>query len=157
MTTKSTTKSGTKSTGMTKTTTTRKTAAKSSLKTAAKSNVKSIKKGPALSVVTATQTTSVTSEMKKRELIDMVVERSGVKKKFAKPAVEAMLDVLGQALSEERALNLQPLGRVVPKRTKEAGSNRVITARIRQSKERLEKAAADAEMVKKDPVAKPVD
>ncbi|MCA9300045.1 MAG: hypothetical protein KDA28_13325, partial [Phycisphaerales bacterium] len=36
-------------------------------------------------------------ELKKKELIEAVVERSGVRKKYAKPAVEAMIDILGES------------------------------------------------------------
>ena len=73
-------------------------------------------------------------ELKKRELIDAVVERSGVRKKYAKPAVEAMIDILGEAISEGRELNLQPLGKITRKRTKDTANARVTMARIRQSK-----------------------
>ncbi|MEM7596817.1 MAG: HU family DNA-binding protein [Pseudomonadota bacterium] len=97
---------------------------------------------PKVSVVTDAQSTPVGAELKKRELVDLVVQRSDVKKKFAKPVVEALLEVLGEAIAEERALNLQPMGRVMPKRTKDAGKNRVVIARIRQSKERAAEAAA---------------
>ncbi|MEL7282005.1 MAG: hypothetical protein AAGK79_16730 [Pseudomonadota bacterium] len=99
-------------------------------------------KAPAVSLVKEVPAASVGTELKKKELLDLVVARSDVKKKFAKPVVEAMLDILGGAIAEERALNLQPMGRVMPKRTKDAGKNRVVIARIRQSKERVEEAAA---------------
>ena len=54
--------------------------------------------------------------MRKKELIDLVVERSGLKKKDAKPIVEATLAILGEALAEARELNLQPLGKVKVRR-----------------------------------------
>lgn len=50
--------------------------------------------------------------LKKPDLIDRVVERSGEKKRHVKPILEAALAVLGEALSKGEELNLQPLGRV---------------------------------------------
>ncbi|MGM0742020.1 MAG: HU family DNA-binding protein [Pseudomonadota bacterium] len=74
------------------------------------------------------------ADLKKRELIDKVVERSGVRKRFAKPAVEAMIDILGEAISEGRGLNLQPLGKLKHQRRKETGNATITVAKIRQSK-----------------------
>jgi len=70
--------------------------------------------------------------LKKQELIEMVVARSDVTRKFAKPVIEAMLAVLGEALAEGRDLNLQPLGKVKRKRVKDAAKARIIVANIRQ-------------------------
>ena len=44
--------------------------------------------------------------MRKKELIDLVVERSGLKKKDAKPIIEATLAILGGALADTRELDL---------------------------------------------------
>ncbi len=74
------------------------------------------------------------AQMRKKELIEKVVERSGVKKKDAKPVVEAMMDILGEAIAEGRELNLQPLGKVKQQRRKETATARVTVAKIRQSK-----------------------
>ena len=73
-------------------------------------------------------------EMKKQELLQKVLTRSGIKKKDAKPVVEAMLEVLGEALANGRELNLQPLGKIKMNRIKEMDRARVIVAKIRQSK-----------------------
>ena len=75
-----------------------------------------------------------TPELKKRELMDEVIKRSGVRKKFAKPVIEAMIDVLGEAILEGREVNLQPFGKIKQQRTKDAGNARITIARIRQSK-----------------------
>lgn len=72
--------------------------------------------------------------LRKRELIATVVEKTGVKKRFAKPVVEAMIDEMGAALAEGRELNLQPFGKVKQSRTKDSSNARVIFAKIRQSK-----------------------
>ncbi len=77
---------------------------------------------------------AVPVELKKTELIDLVVSRSDIKKKYAKPVVEAILEVLGETLARGREMNLQPFGKVKYNRTKETTSARVIVAKIRQSK-----------------------
>ena len=74
------------------------------------------------------------AELKKKELIELVVERSGIKKKDAKPVIEAMLAVLGETIAKGREMNLQPFGRVKYNRTKETTSARVVVTKIRQSK-----------------------
>ena len=71
--------------------------------------------------------------MKKKELIEAVVARSGIKKKDAKPVVEAMLAVLGEALQDGRALNLHPMGKGKINREKKLASGRMLVARIRQN------------------------
>ncbi|MBT3140855.1 DNA-binding protein [Phaeobacter gallaeciensis] len=71
--------------------------------------------------------------MKKRELIDLVVARSGVKKKDAKPAIEAALAILGETIAEGRELNLQPLGKLRINRTEDKGNGRIIICKLRQS------------------------
>ncbi|QGX98658.1 DNA-binding protein [Roseovarius faecimaris] len=73
-------------------------------------------------------------EMKKQELIEKVVQLSGVKKKDAKPVVEAMLEVLGETLAQGRGLNLAPLGKLKLNRTKETPNARIIVAKLRQNK-----------------------
>ena len=62
----------------------------------------------------------------------MAVARSGVKKRDAKPAIEAVLAVLGEALSEGRELNLRPMGKLKVTRMKKAGNGQIINARVRQ-------------------------
>jgi DNA-binding protein HU-alpha len=133
-----TTKTSAKTSGTRKTTTTRKTAAKTAPAKAA-SSAKA--KPPAPAVVTESQPVALAAELKKRELLELVLKKTDVKKKFAKPVVDAMIEVLGEAIAEGRSLNLQPMGKVLPQRTKDAGKNRVIVARIRQSKEAVEASA----------------
>jgi len=87
---------------------------------------------PAPAVAPDTPATEL--EMKKQELLARVVERSEIKKKYAKPVVEAMIAVLGEALAEGRELNLPPLGKVKQNRTKETPTARIIIAKIRQKK-----------------------
>lgn len=73
------------------------------------------------------------NELRKRELIDLVVARSEVKKKFAKPAVEAMLAILGEAISDGRNLNLAPLGKLKVNRSNDRGNGQVIVCKLRRS------------------------
>ena len=72
-------------------------------------------------------------DLKKKELIDLVVDRSGIKKKDAKPVVEAMLAVLGETIAEGRELNLQPFGKLRINRSIDKGNGRVIVCKLRQS------------------------
>ena len=74
------------------------------------------------------------SEMKKQELLDKVLLRADVRKKIARPVVDAVLEVLGEALAEGRGMNLPPLGRIKFNRVKDLPDARVIVAKIRQAK-----------------------
>lgn len=88
---------------------------------------------PEAVVVTASKPVSTQQELKKPELIEMVVEKTGVKKRDAKPAIEAALQILGEALAEGRELNLQPLGKIRVNRMKKLSSARVMTCKVRQT------------------------
>ena len=86
----------------------------------------------------ATVPTAVAPEvpvLRKKELIERVVARSGIKKKDAKPTIEAMLAVLGEALKNGEELNLQPLGKIKINRVIEKENATVMVAKVRQSKE----------------------
>lgn len=108
-----------------KKTTTRKTAS-----TKAKSTPKAdpADNSPVPAEVSATEVTA----LRKADLLAAVVTRSGVKKRDAKPVVEAMLAVLGETLAEGRGLNLPPFGKAKIAKTKEMGAGRMIVTRIRQ-------------------------
>jgi hypothetical protein len=83
-------------------------------------------------LVTAAAPVVAGPEMKKKDLIDKVVKRAGIKKKDVKPVVEAMLAVLAEALGEGRELVVQPLGRIKVTRVKDTGNGRVMVCRVRQ-------------------------
>lgn len=72
-------------------------------------------------------------EMKKRELVDAVVKRSGVKKKDAKQVVDAMLAILGETLAEQREMVLQPMGRLKVTRVKPTNGGQVLICKLRQN------------------------
>lgn len=86
-------------------------------------------------VVNAPQPVVSGPVMRKRELIDAVVAKSGIKKKDAKPVIEALLEVLGSALQDGRELNLQPMGKVKVNREKKMAVGKVLIARIRQARD----------------------
>lgn len=89
---------------------------------------------PKVTVVTEVEPSVTEPEMKKVELVNLIVERTGMKKKDVKPVVEATLDALGEAISNGQELNLQPLGRVKVNNTKDLANAQVHSVRIRQSK-----------------------
>ncbi len=98
---------------------------------------------PSFTVVTEVEPNLTDPEMKKPDLINLVVERTGMKKKDVKPVVEAMLGVLGETLSRGQEMNLQPFGRVKINNTKDLAKAQVHSVRIRQAKGALEKAGND--------------
>ncbi|WP_239059633.1 HU family DNA-binding protein [Ruegeria sp. PrR005] len=93
------------------------------------------------------------NELRKRELIDLVVARSEVKKKFAKPAVEAMLAILGEAISDGRSLNLSPMGKLKVNRSTDKGTGQVIICKLRRSTQ----DSAPVEKLDQDPLAEPAE
>ena len=72
-------------------------------------------------------------DLKKKELVDRVVDRLGFKKKDVKPVVEAVLQELGDAVAEGRALNLEPFGKLNINRTDTRPNGRVTVCRLRQN------------------------
>ncbi|SEI48746.1 DNA-binding protein HU-alpha [Cribrihabitans marinus] len=105
--------------------------------------------GPAPTVVKPAAPVVGQPELKKADLIEAVVARSGIKKKDAKPVVEAMLAVLGETVAEGRELNLQPFGKLRINRTEQKGNGQVVFCRLRQ--------ARGAGKPAKDPLAEPAD
>lgn len=113
------------------------TTAAASAKTPAAKTVKApivAKETPSV-VVNAPQPVVAGPMMRKKELINAVVAKSGIKKKDAKPVIEAMLEVLGSALQDGRELNLQPMGKVKVNREKKLAVGKVLITRIRQARD----------------------
>ena len=81
------------------------------------------------------------TEVRKRELIDRVAQRSGMKKRDVKPMVEAMLSVMGQALSDGEELNLQPFGKLRVARRKDLANGQVLTVKLRRSGPSIQQTA----------------
>ena len=107
----------------------------------AKESADATTKAPTAAATAAPTPTVVSEEapqaarplLRKKELIEQVVTRSGIRKKMAKPAVEAALAVLGDALAEGREMNLPPLGKLRINRTKTVGGGRVFITKIRRA------------------------
>ncbi|MGB5864609.1 MAG: HU family DNA-binding protein [Sulfitobacter sp.] len=89
------------------------------------------------SVVEALSPVLMGIELRKKELFDLVVTRSGLKKRDVKPVVEAMLAVLGDALAEQREMNLPPLGKIKVQRGKELPDGRALVLKLRQKSAQL--------------------
>jgi nucleoid DNA-binding protein len=89
------------------------------------------------SVVEPLSPVVLSNELRKKELFDPVVARSGLKKKDVKPVVEAMLAVLGDAFAEQREMNLQPLGKMKVQRGKELHDGRALVIKLRQKSAKL--------------------
>ena len=70
--------------------------------------------------------------LKKKDLIDSVVQITGAKKKTARDIVEATLKVLGDALSKGDMLNLPPFGKAKVSRPQDAGSGKPMTVKLRR-------------------------
>ncbi|MEL7256288.1 MAG: HU family DNA-binding protein [Pseudomonadota bacterium] len=77
----------------------------------------------------------VATEMKRKELVEEVSRRAELPKHKVKPVVEAMISVMGEAVTSGRTMNLQPLGRLVHKRRKEHPNATISIVRIRQAKQ----------------------
>lgn len=99
---------------------------------------------PAAAATAPVEPVETVKVMGKRELIDRVVEASGIKKKAAKPVVEAMLRELGDALSRGETLNLQPFGKGIVKNRKTLENAEVVELRLRRSKQAMAASAASA-------------
>ncbi|WP_380058578.1 HU family DNA-binding protein [Falsihalocynthiibacter sp. SS001] len=73
-------------------------------------------------------------EVKRKDLVERVMAKNGMKRKDVKPIVDAVLEVLGEAIADEETLNLQPMGKFVIKNVKELDTATVTTCRIRRPK-----------------------
>ena len=87
--------------------------------------------------------------LKKKDLLDRVAARSGVKKGEARDIVEAVLAELGAALARGEGLNLPPLGKAKVNRTRDSAQGEVLIVKLRRGGEGKETAqtplADDAE------------
>ncbi len=74
--------------------------------------------------------------VKKPEFIDRAVARTEVKKRDAKPAIEAALAVLADALEKGEELNLPPMGKLRVVKSKDIGDGaKVLTLKLRTMKD----------------------
>jgi len=74
--------------------------------------------------------------IKKPEFLDRAVARTEVKKREAKPAIEAALAVLAEALVNGEELNLPPMGKLRVVKSKDVGEGaKVLTLKLRTMKD----------------------
>lgn len=84
-------------------------------------------------VVEAPKPVMIGPAMRKKEIVDDVVARSGLKKRDVKPVVDHLLAVLGDAVSEGRELVIPPLGRIKVHKKKEAAKKTINFAKIHRN------------------------
>ena len=118
---------------MTTSTTAPKTAPRKAAKPKTDTAVAPASDTPEPVVVTTTQPVIGEPDLTKKEFLELVVARSEIKKKDAKPVVEAALAILGEALAGGRGLNLQPLGKPKINRAEDKSNGRIIVCKLRQS------------------------
>ena len=70
-----------------------------------------------------------------RDLIDRVIARSGVKPRYVRPVVDALLVELGEMLEEAETMQLQPLGTVKVQRRKDVTDGEVIITKVKRKKD----------------------
>lgn len=75
--------------------------------------------------------------VKKGDMLDRMVAKGDLKRNQAKAALEAALEVLGDALAAGETLNLPPLGKVKVVRHKDTDSADIYTLRVRRGKAML--------------------
>jgi nucleoid DNA-binding protein len=73
-------------------------------------------------------------KMVKKDLIDRVVARSGVKPRYVRQVTEALLIELGGMLEEAEILQLQPLGTMKVQRRKDVDDGEVIITKVKRKK-----------------------
>lgn len=72
---------------------------------------------------------------KKADLIADVAARAGVKKREAKPIVDAVLQELGAQLAQEITMQVPPLGKLRVTNIKPTGNADVLTLKLRTRRE----------------------
>jgi len=73
--------------------------------------------------------------VRKTELIDMIVDQTGVKKKDVKLSVEAAFTLVAEMLSDRKDLHLPPLGKLKFVKSKDLDDGaKALTLKLRMSK-----------------------
>lgn len=78
----------------------------------------------------ATQTEMV----KRRDFVERVAARSGMRANQVRPVMDAVLNELAEALLNGESLNVDPLGRIQVNRRKDGGNADVLICRLRRKK-----------------------
>ncbi len=80
-------------------------------------------------------TSDMAAQLKKPDLLDQVVGRTSLKKRDVKPAVEAALAVIAEALVRGDEVILPPMGKMRVVKSKELGDGaQVLTLKLRTPK-----------------------
>ncbi|NSX55889.1 HU family DNA-binding protein [Parasulfitobacter algicola] len=74
----------------------------------------------------------IATVLRKRDFLNEVVEQSGIKKKDAKPVVETMLALLGDAIARGDELNLPPFGKLKINREKHLDNADIYICKLRR-------------------------
>lgn len=136
-----------------------KSAAKSAVTSTAKSAASAQGAQPAVTstpdpvVVQPPKPVVSSASLRKKALIEAVTERSGVKRRDAKAAMEASLELLGEAIAEGRRINLPGFGKLKVMRSKKRTNGEIFTIRIRQPLTTGKADGDDGEKPGKDPLA----
>ncbi|SMY07879.1 HU family DNA-binding protein [Flavimaricola marinus] len=69
-------------------------------------------------------------QVKKKEFLERVVERSGMRRGDAKTAMEATLAILGEALANGEEVNIPPFGKAKVNREKETPRGNAYSLRL---------------------------
>lgn len=69
-------------------------------------------------------------QLKKKEFLERVVERSGMRRGDAKTAMEATLAILGEALAAGEEVNVPPLGKAKVNREKDTPRGKAYALRL---------------------------
>ena len=72
-------------------------------------------------------------DIRKKEIIEEVVLRTGLKKRDVKPVIDSLLAVMGEALSEGREMVLPPFGRLKAHKQKTTLKKKIFFAKVHQN------------------------
>ena len=70
--------------------------------------------------------------LRKKQLVDEVAAASGVKRGDTKAVIEAALQILGEALSADKKLQLPPLGTAIVNRRKDVTNGETLIVKLRR-------------------------
>lgn len=103
-------------------------------------------KAPRPTVVAAAKPIAAGNQVKKPEFLERVLEKTDVKRRDAKPAIEAALAELATILMAGDEVNIPPLGKLKVVKSKEVGEGaQVLTLKLRTMKDGAGQSAAKEE------------
>jgi len=70
--------------------------------------------------------------IRRKELVERIVARSGLKPNAVKSALDAVLEEMGKALSAGEGMNIHPFGKVTINRQKVQGDKEIIICKVRR-------------------------